>query len=141
MESTREFTPESITELKENEVFVFGSNRGGKHYGGAAKFAHEKFGAEMGNPRGMQGKSYALPTLDENFGNLTYDEQIKEIKSFIEYAVAHPEKKFYLTKIGCGIAGIPVSDIRHCFKSAARECGYGNVMELPENIVFPQEFK
>lgn len=32
----RELTPENIQELKENQIFVFGSNMNGNHAGGAA---------------------------------------------------------------------------------------------------------
>lgn len=73
----RQYTPENITELKENEVFVFGSNLNGNHTGGAAYLAVEKFGAEMGNAEGIQGQSYAIPTLDKNMEriNLTDLEQ------------------------------------------------------------------
>jgi hypothetical protein len=38
-------TPNNITELNANEVFVFGSNLSGIHGGGAAKLAYNKFGA------------------------------------------------------------------------------------------------
>lgn len=44
----RELTPENIQELKENQIFVFGSNMNGNHAGGAARLAVEKFGAIMG---------------------------------------------------------------------------------------------
>ena len=41
----REYTPERITTLKDNQIFVFGSNLAGLHGGGAARFALECFGA------------------------------------------------------------------------------------------------
>lgn len=53
------FTPEMITELRDNEVFVFGSNLAGRHAGGAARFAYNKFGAIWGQGEGLQGQSYA----------------------------------------------------------------------------------
>ena len=41
-------TPRHITHLSKCEVFVFGSNLAGHHRGGAARMAHELFGAEWG---------------------------------------------------------------------------------------------
>ena len=59
-----EYTPENIVELKPNEVFVFGSNTLGQHYGGAARVAHQKFGAKWGLAEGLSGQTYAIPTID-----------------------------------------------------------------------------
>lgn len=42
------YTPERITALKPDEVFVFGSNLEGMHGGGAAYVAWRQFGAVMG---------------------------------------------------------------------------------------------
>ena len=56
-------TPERITELQPNEIFVFGSNLRGMHGGGAAYVALRKFGAIMGQGVGLQGQSYAIPTM------------------------------------------------------------------------------
>lgn len=57
------FTSERITELAQNEIFVFGSNLAGRHGGGAARVAHKYFGAIYGQGIGLQGKSYAIPTM------------------------------------------------------------------------------
>ena len=59
----RKFTPERIVSLAENEIFVFGSNLAGAHGGGAARIAYDKFGAVWGNGVGIQGQSYAIPTM------------------------------------------------------------------------------
>lgn len=75
----RRFTPENISELKENEVFVFGSNKNGNHAGGAARIAVEKFGAVMGQAEGLQGQSYAIPTLDENMEKVDIGEIISAV--------------------------------------------------------------
>ena len=56
-----EYTPERITSLRADEVFVFGSNLAGMHGGGAARAAFEKFGAVWGCGVGLQGQSYAIP--------------------------------------------------------------------------------
>ncbi len=59
----REYTPENITELRDNEIFAFGSNLRGSHGGGAARLAYERFGAVLGQGVGLQGRSYAIPTM------------------------------------------------------------------------------
>ena len=103
-------TPEHITRLANNEVFVFGSNAQGLHYGGAAKVALEKFGAIMGQGHGMQGKSYAINTMSG------IAEMEKDIKSFCEFAKANPKKLFLVTPIGCGIAGYRSEEVAPLFE-------------------------
>lgn len=121
----REFTPERISELKENEIFVFGSNLAGMHGGGAAWIAYERFGAVMGQGVGLQGQSYAIPTMQGGV------ETIKPyVDEFIAFAKAHPEMKFLVTKIGCGIAGFREDEIAPMFYHAI-DC---------KNIVLPKEF-
>ena len=103
-------TPDVITRLAPNEVFVFGSNEQGLHYGGAAKAAYENFGAIMGQGNGLQGKSYAIPSMS---GLGIMGEYVKE---FCEFAKAHPEKHFLVTPIGCGIAGFSEDEIAPLFE-------------------------
>lgn len=106
-------TPENITELGENEVFVFGSNLGGMHCGGAARVARKNFGAVMGQGVGLQGRSYAIPTMQGGV------ETIKPyVDDFIEFAKIHSELFFYVTRIGCGIAGFRDKDIAPLFAKA-----------------------
>lgn len=90
-----------ITELKPNEVFVFGSNLEGRHVGGGAKQAYEQFGAIWGIGVGMQGQSYAIPTMPP----LTLIEIEVYIKQFIDWASLTPEYIYLVTSIGTGIAG------------------------------------
>lgn len=119
------YTPEIITELKANEVFVFGSNLNGYHGGGAARIALEKFGAEWGQGVGLQGQSYAIPTMQGGF------ETIKPyVDEFIRFAKSHVELTFYVTRIGCGIAGFEDSDIAPLFAEALNM----------ENVILPQSF-
>ena len=103
-------TPDHITRLGANEVFVFGSNEQGLHYGGAAKAALENFGAIMGQGNGLQGKSYAIPSMG---GLGVMGEYVKE---FCEFAKAHPEKRFLVTEIGCGLAGYSISEVAPLFE-------------------------
>ena len=107
------FTPDRITELGENEIFVFGSNLSGMHGGGAALLAYRKFGAIWGQGVGLQGQSYGIPTMQGGV------ETIKPyVDEFIAFAKAHPELLFYVTKIGCGIAGFTEEEISPLFAQA-----------------------
>lgn len=107
------FTPERITELRADEVFVFGSNLAGMHGGGAAWVAFRKFGAEMGVGVGLSGQSYAIPTMQGGV------ETIKPyVDEFIAFAKEHPELFFYVTRIGCGIAGFRDKQIAPLFAEA-----------------------
>jgi len=118
-------TPEFIKKLSDNEIFVFGSNLAGRHDGGAARIAREDFGAIYGQGVGLQGQSYAIPTMQGGI------ETIKPyVDEFIEFAQSHRELKFLVTKIGCGIAGFSVSEIAPLF----RKC-----TEI-ENVCLPIEF-
>ena len=121
-----EFTLEFITELKADEVFVFGSNLAGMHGGGAAYVAFKKFGAVMGCGVGLRGQSYAIPTMQGGV------ETIKPyVDEFISFAKGHPELFFYVTRIGCGIAGFRDGDIAPLFSDAV---GLENVC-LPETFI------
>lgn len=106
-------TPKFVTNLKTNEVFVFGSNLAGKHYGGAARIAWNKFGAKIGQGTGLQGQSYAIPTMQGGV------ETIKPyVDEFISFSKKHPEYIFLVTEIGCGIAGFTPEEIAPLFKEA-----------------------
>lgn len=120
------FTPERISELKADEVFVFGSNLEGMHGGGAAWVAFRKFGAVMGCGVGLRGQSYAIPTMQGGV------ETIKPyVDEFISFASEHTEMFFFVTRIGCGIAGFRDKDIAPLFAGAI---GLDNVC-LPESFV------
>lgn len=121
----REYTPNWISTLKPDEVFVFGSNLEGMHGGGAAWTAYEKFGAIWGRGNGMQGQSYGIPTMHGG----TKDIQ-PYVTEFIQYAKGHPDKKFLVTLIGCGVAGFAPYEIAPLFKDAIDV----------ENIILPKEF-
>lgn len=118
-----------ITSLKENEVFVFGSNLAGQHIGGAAKQAHEEFGAEMGVGEGMTGQCYAFPTLGKNFEKLPLHMLMRSVRKLYNRCLDYPKYVFLLTPVGTGIAGYDVSEIAPLFKNH------------PRNIVMPEEFE
>ncbi len=127
----RQFTPEQITELKDNEIFVFGSNLNGNHAGGAARFAVEKFGATAGQYEGLQGNSYAIPTLGKYMQKLSLKEISTSIDILYQYADMNADLVFIVTKIGCGIAGFTENEIKQLF--------YAKDF-TPFNVVLPQEF-
>lgn len=119
------FSDEYITHLEPNEIFVFGSNLQGYHGAGAARMALDKFGAVWGRGVGLQGQSYAIPTMEGGI------ETIKPyVDEFIDFAQQHPEYQFLLTRIGCGIAGFTDREIAPLF---------GDALKL-DNVKFPKSF-
>ena len=117
-------TPEHIEELKENEIFVFGSNANGIHNGGAAKQALSCFGAIQGQKEGLQGKSYAIPTTEG------LDVMKEAIMRFTTFAKEHPQSRFLVIKIGCGSAGYTPLQIAPLFEDCI----------TLENVFLPREF-
>ena len=105
------YTPAMLIHLNENEIFVFGSNLQGLHASGAAAAATKFFGAVWGQGVGLQGQSYAIPTMQG--GVETIEPYVDE---FIDFADEHPELTFYVTRIGCGIAGFSDEQIAPLFK-------------------------
>jgi hypothetical protein len=118
-------TPEVITGLKENEIFVFGSNLAGWHDGGAALVAFRKFGAIKGQGVGLQGQSYAIPTMHGGVAEIK-----PYVDEFILFAKENDEYIFFVTRIGCGIAGFSDMEIAPLFK----EC------KNAENVCLPKSF-
>lgn len=113
-----------IDHLEEKEIFVFGSNASGYHGGGAAAYAMRKYGAIWGQGEGLQGQSYAIPTMEG------IAEMSEAIRRFTSFAAEHPELRFLVTRVGCGIAGYSVRQIAPLFK----EC-------VPlENVALPSDF-
>lgn len=116
-------TPENITSLPSNNVFVFGSNTAGFHAGGAAAVAVERFGAVWGQGEGLQGQSYAIPTMEG------LHELQAAVDRFLEFATFNPLTTFWVTKIGTGIAGHTVEEVAPFFTGA------------PSNVILPAEFE
>jgi len=133
----REYTPENITSLKPNEVFVFGSNTEGRHGLGAALTAKQKFGAKQGQARGLQGQSYAIVTKDLARGkrSVSLDNIRRDISTFIDFAYNNPQYKFYVTKLGSDLAGYSIEEIKDVIK------GIYNVISIPENVILPKEYE
>ena len=120
----RRVASDRIAELGEKEIFVFGSNIHGAHGGGAAWYAHKKFGAEWGVGEGITGRTYALPTM-EGEASLKH-----AVEHFIACAKQHPELTFLVTAVGCGIAGYAPKEVAPLFRVATSL----------ENVYLPQVF-
>src|SRR5580692_8489799 len=101
-----------IKELKPNQIFCFGSNLEGAHAGGAAKQAHEHFGAIWGQGYGPQGESYAIPTIDYDMKILPLKDIRLYLKLFSHFAKRMTHQEFLLTPIGTGIAGYSIEEIK-----------------------------
>lgn len=118
-------TPDFITQVGRKEIFVFGSNLQGYHAGGAARIAHKQFGAIWRCGVGLQGNTYTIPTMQGGIETIQ-----PYVDNFIEFAKSQPDLIFYVTKIGCGIAGFKVEEIAPLFSMA---------LKIP-NIRLPKEF-
>lgn len=119
------YTPENITSLGKDEIFVFGSNLAGMHCGGAARTAVKHFGAIMGQGTGLQGQSYAIPTMQGGVDTIK-----PYVDEFLDLATEWDQTTFYVTRIGCGIAGFTDEEIAPLFSRA---------LDL-YNVVLPESF-
>lgn len=119
-----------VRELKENEIFVFGSNTSGRHGKGAAKQAM-RWGAKYGQASGLQGRTYGIPTVNATItGKLTIHRINVYVQEFIKFAKEHPELHFLVTAVGCGLAGWTAVEIAPLFLEAT----------VMENVSLPREF-
>ena len=116
-------------------ILVFGSNTGGIHGAGAARYAMDKRGAKPGVGWGPTGECYAIPTKGvvhsshRKMGRQTHVGatlpllQIERyVQDFLKYAREHPELQFQVTCIGCGLAGLRHEDVAPMFKDAPENC-------------------
>lgn len=112
------------------DIFVFGSNRQGRHGKGAALFALKNRGAVYGQAEGLQGRSYAIITkeLRPDYPPVTLDDVHDGIRRFLKYASSRWHLRFVVAPIGCGLAGFKPEDIAPMFAGA------------PKNVELPHEF-
>lgn len=106
-----------------NEVFVFGSNLAGIHGKGAAKLALQ-YGARYGVGVGPSGRTYAIPTKGYDIETLSLEHIIPYIKRFTKITYEYPTVKFFITRIGCGLAGYKDKDIAPHFKGCNDNCSF-----------------
>ena len=139
-----EITKEKIQELKPNESFVFGSNTEGLHFGGAARVAYDKFGAEWGLSEGLSGNTYAIPTMSPEGNKVSKRTLQLSFYNFLKMVQSRKDVKFLLTKIGCGIAGWEIKDIAELlsFEIMNFNLNYGGFGKhnFPDNLSVPEEF-
>lgn len=112
---------------KQIDIFVFGSNEKGIHGAGAALHARRYFGAKPGIGFGLEGRSFAIPTKSTPYATLPLATIADYVRLFLNYATQHPEMRFLLTKIGCGLAGYTEAQIAPLFAGA------------PDNVVLVDE--
>jgi hypothetical protein len=118
-----------VTKLKSGEVFVFGSNTAGRHGAGAARQARLHFGAKLGVGEGMQGQSYAFPTLDDQLRQRTTHDLEQARNKLYECCLGNPGKRFILTKVGCGLANYKEEFMRGLF------------VDPPANLILPEDWR
>ncbi len=116
------FAPLDGHECRLGEIFVFGSNLAGIHGAGAAYDALTLYGAEYGVGEGLTGWAYALPTKDEEVHTRHIVDVGRSVERFLIYAFNRPELKFFVTKIGCGLAGFTEDEIKPMFSTAPSNC-------------------
>ncbi len=127
---TYQYHDESIIKsLPEDTMFVFGSNLAGQHNDGAARIAQLFFGAMTGVGRGWSGQSFAIPTLNEHLQQMPISQIAHYIEDFKIYTQNHLNTKYFITALGCGIAGYQISDIAPLFQGIS--C----------NVIFPESFR
>lgn len=102
--------------MNAHRIFVFGSNRAGRHGKGSALEARRRFGAVVGVGEGPTGQSYAIPTKSESLQILPLSEIRSAVLRFLDYARQHPEVEFDVVDIGCGLAGYKPSVIAPMFE-------------------------
>lgn len=122
--------PDSITKLKDNEIFVFGSNYSGRHGKGAALLAMRKFGAKAGQGVGLMGQSYGIATKGARLETLPLSAISAQIGKFIKFATQNPQLFFLVTQIGCGLAGYKAKQIAPLFFE----------YDIPANVALPEAF-
>jgi len=120
-----------IIELDSNEIIVVGTNKNGLHYGGAAKQAYEQFGLQWLVDEGISGQTYAFPTLDENMSKLNRSALERHVALLKKCCEKNQDKTFYLTRVGCGIAGFSDEYMSNLFK----------MFKLPPNLIMPLDWK
>ena len=111
----------------DGEIFVFGSNLRGLHGAGAAKVAVTRYGAKLGNPIGFQGRSYAIPTKDTLLQPLPLDAVKEHVKAFVDFTNLRPELSFFITRVGCGLAGYQNYELAPMFIGCNDNCSFPDV--------------
>lgn len=112
-------------------VFVFGSNLAGIHGAGAALYASRDLGAvrtigEGPMPEPSHPRCYALPTKGRYLRPLPLIVIGSHVWRFLRYAHIRDDLRFYVSPVGCGLAGYTAASIAPMFVGAPSNC------DLPE---------
>ena len=127
VETRDRVTPYFVESLRKNEIFVFGCRNSGRHWDNSSAYALKHFGAVMGQREGLQGQSYAIPTIG---GTIDLKEIERSVNRFTQFASMHPELRFLVTAIGCGGGGWRPCQIAPLFRKSSKL----------SNVSLPQEF-
>ena len=120
--NARQFHPDGSAPA-DDHCFVFGSNLSGIHGAGAAKAAHALYGAKWGFAEGWFGRSYAIPTVQEHIaGPLSLVEIRAAVNRFKCFAERHSKMRFFVTRVGCVLAGHADSEIAPMFADVPLNC-------------------
>lgn len=89
------------------------------------------YGVARGYQRGREGASYAIPTVTKpgRKRSIPLADIQRDVDDFIKYAIDHPDVRFYVTELGCNLAGWTPSEIASLF-------GMPNI----SNISLPKSF-
>ncbi len=128
----RRYTPENLTSLPPNNIFVWGSNQYGRNGAGSSAAAVKYFGAKDGCPIGLVGQSYGIITKSFNDISVTVEDIRVQVEALYSFARLRPDLTFWVTKIGCGRAAHSIIAIGDMFENL--EC------KRPDNIILPHEF-
>jgi hypothetical protein len=113
-----------------DEIFVFGSNLSGWHGAGAAKAARDHYGALVGVGVGFTGRSYAIPTKNYLVETMRLDQIAPFIQQFVHVTNSQQQLDFFITRVGCGLAGYKDDQIAPLFAN----CN-------PENCSMPEPWR
>lgn len=122
------------SEIKPGEIFVFGSNLAGRHGAGAAYDAMRFYGAILYQGEGLQGRSYALPTKDARIRTLPLEKIEAHVKEFKDFARSRPDLTFFVTPVGCGLAGYKRAQIKPFFRDMPENCYFSKSWSDPDGF-------
>lgn len=117
-------TDGSVPDQQDSHVLVFGANLAGRHGCGAARLAYDQYGACYGLGQGFYGNSYAIPTKDANLNVCSLDLVRHYVDEFKTFAESHPEYQFWVTRVGCGLAGYTNDQIAPMFAGSPSNCDF-----------------
>lgn len=112
-----------------SQIFVFGSNKRGVHGAGAARYAMDYLGAVFGEWDGITGKTYAIPTKDEYIETMDIEEIFKYVAKFVKFTKENYHLDFFITGIGCGLAGYTPEEIAPLFRDCGANCSFPDTWE------------